>query len=280
MIGLRATPKSIAAFATAEGISQMRRGSKGSGDDVVGAITQAPAIDFGHRVGHVGARQFCKRMGRRDFHRLVDGPGLNVKRAAEDVWEAEDVVDLVGIVRTACGDDSVIADLSDFFRRDFGVGVRHGEDDGLVGHAGDHLLRQRSGGRKTEENICALNGFGKRPRFRVDRVGRFPLVHALFAAPVDDAGGIAKRHILVANADRLHEFKAGDAGRARAIADELDIRNVAPRQMQGVDQSGGRNDGRAVLVVMENGNVHQLAQPALNDETVRRLDVFQVDAAP
>ena len=84
----------------------------------------------------------------------------------------------------------------------------------------------------------------------------------------------------MAHAHRLHEFKAGDAGRARAIADELDVPNVAARQMQGVDQSGGRNDGCAVLVVMENGDIHQLAQAALDDEAVGRLDVFQVDAAP
>jgi hypothetical protein len=50
--------------------------------------------------------------------------------------------------------------------------------------------------------------------------------------------------------------------------------------MQGVDQRRGRDDRRAVLVVMEHRNVEQFAQALLDDEAFRRLDVFQIDAAP
>ena len=42
---------------------------------------------------------------------------------------------------------------------------------------------------------------------------------------------------------------------------------------------GGTDNRRAVLVVMEHGNVHTLAQLLLDIETFRRFDVFQVDAA-
>ena len=35
-----------------------------------------------------------------------------------------------------------------------------------------------------------------------------------------------------------------------------------------------------MLVVMEDRNVEQLAQPLLDDEAFRRLDVFEIDAAP
>ncbi len=52
-----------------------------------------------------------------------------------------------------------------------------------------------------------------------------------------------------------------------------------PVSVQRVDQTGGRNDRRAVLVVVEHRNVHDLAQPLFDDETFGRLDVFQVDAA-
>ena len=54
---------------------------------------------------------------------------------------------------------------------------------------------------------------------------------------------------------------------------------VAAGQMQRVDDAGRRDDRGAVLVVMEHRNVHHLAQAFLDDETVRRLDVFQIDAA-
>ena len=40
------------------------------------------------------------------------------------------------------------------------------------------------------------------------------------------------------------------------------------------------DDRGAVLVVMEHRDVHQLAQPLLDDEALRRLDVLEVDAAP
>ena len=48
---------------------------------------------------------------------------------------------------------------------------------------------------------------------------------------------------------------------------------------QRVDQAGGGDDGGAVLVVMEDRNVHQLAQALLDDEAVGRLDVLKIDAA-
>ena len=53
-----------------------------------------------------------------------------------------------------------------------------------------------------------------------------------------------------------------------------------PVRSQRVDQAGGRDDGGAVLVVMEHRNVHQFAQALLDDEALRRLDVFEIDAAP
>ena len=55
--------------------------------------------------------------------------------------------------------------------------------------------------------------------------------------------------------------------------------DVAPGQVQRVDEPGRRDDRRAVLVVVEHRDVHQLAQPRFDDEALRRLDVLQVDAA-
>ena len=49
--------------------------------------------------------------------------------------------------------------------------------------------------------------------------------------------------------------------------------------MQGVDQARGRDDGRAVLVVMEDRYVHQFAQAGLDDEAFGRADILEIDAA-
>ena len=59
----------------------------------------------------------------------------------------------------------------------------------------------------------------------------------------------------------------------------LDVLHLAAGQVERVDQPGGGDDRGAVLVVVEDRDVHQLAQPLLDDEAFRRLDVLEVDAA-
>ena len=134
--------------------------------------------------------------------------------------------------------------------------------------------------REAEGHVGALEGFRQRARRGLDRVGRLPLVHALGAALIDHALGVAQDQVFGREADRLEQFEAGDAGGAGAVADELGGLDVAPGQIQRIDQAGGGDDGGAVLVVMENRNIHQFAQALLDDEAFRRLDVFQIDAAP
>ena len=109
---------------------------------------------------------------------------------------------------------------------------------------------------------------------------RLPLVHAFGAALVDHALGVAQDEVLGGEADRLEQFEAGDAGGAGAVADQLGRLDVAAGEVERVDQAGGRDDGGAVLIVMEYRNVEQLAQPLLDDEAFRRLDVLEIDAAP
>ena len=69
---------------------------------------------------------------------------------------------------------------------------------------------------------------------------------------------------------RLDQFETGNAGRARAVDDDLDVLDVAARQKKCVDEAGGGDDGGAVLVVVKDRNVHHLAQAAFDDEAVRR----------
>ena len=55
--------------------------------------------------------------------------------------------------------------------------------------------------------------------------------------------------------------------------------DVASREIERVDQAGGRDDRGSVLVVVEYRDVEELPQPLLDDEALRRADVFEVDAA-
>ena len=247
--------------------------------DVFRPVAQ-PAAGIGavDLVGHVLARQLGQRLGGGDLHLLVDGAGAHVERAAEDVGEAQHVVDLVGIVAAAGGDDGVRAPRH-VLRRDLRIGIGHGEDDRLGRHRLHHLLGDRALDRQAEEHVGALHGLLQRARLGAHGMGALPLVHALGAALVDDALGVAQDGVLVRQAHRLHQLDAGDRGGARAVHHHLDVLDVAAGQMQRVDQAGGRDDGGAVLVVVEDRDVHQLAQALLDDEAFRRLDVLEVDAA-
>ena len=80
-------------------------------------------------------------------------------------------------------------------------------------------------------------------------------------------------------AHRLDQFDAGDAGCSGAVADEPGRLHVAAGDLQRVDQAGSGDDGGTVLVVVEDGDVHHLAQLLLDDEAFRCLDVLQIDAA-
>ena len=105
---------------------------EGDGDDVVPAEAGPRAL-VGRRdlVRHVLAGELGQGLRRRDLHLHVDGGGAHVERPAEDVGEAEHVVDLVRVVGAAGRDDGVVADQRHLLRRDLRVRVRHGEDDRL-----------------------------------------------------------------------------------------------------------------------------------------------------
>ena len=49
--------------------------------------------------------------------------------------------------------------------------------------------------------------------------------------------------------------------------------------MQRVNNARGGDDGGAVLIIMENWNIHAFAQLLLDDKTFRCFDVFKIDAA-
>ena len=104
-------------------------------DDVIGAeAVRLAAIGRGDLLGHLLAGELGERVGGGDLHLLVDRRRAHVERAAEDEGEAEDVVDLVRIVRAAGGDDRVGPRRLGVGRGDLRIGIGHGEDDRLRRH--------------------------------------------------------------------------------------------------------------------------------------------------
>ncbi len=249
-------------------------------DQVVLAVAQAQAaIGDADLVRHLGARQVRDRMGGGDLHLVIDAGRAHVQGAAEDVGEAQHVVDLVRIVRAAGRHDRVGPDLLDLLGRDLGIGIGHREHDRLGRHALDHLGRERPLGRQAEHHVGAGDRIRQRAGIGLDRMGRLPLVHADRAAAIDHALGVAQDRVLGRQAHRLQELQAGDRGGAGAVDHQPDVLDRAAGHVERVQEPGGGDDRGAMLVVMEHRDVHQLAQPLLDHEALGRLDVLEVDAA-
>ncbi len=249
-------------------------------DQIVRTVAQpAAAVGRADLVRHILAGERCDRVGGGDLHGVVDRGRADIERTPEDVGKAQDVVDLIGIVRAAGCRDRIRAHLLDRLGRDLRIGVGHGENDRLPGHALDHVLADRVLGRKAEERVRAGHRLGEAARVGVDRMGRFPLVHAGFAAAIDDAASVAEDGVVVREAHRLQELDAGDRRGPRAVDHQLRLLQRATGDVKGVDQAGRGDDRRAVLIVVEHRDVHQLAQALLDDEAAGRPDVLEIDPA-
>ena len=96
---------------------------------------------------------------------------------------------------------------------------------------------------------------------------------------IDHALGVAHDDVLAAHAQPDVVRRAGNRRRAGAVEDHLDVFDLLAAEFQRVEQARAADDRRAVLVVVEDRNLHGLAQRLFDVEALRRLDVFQVDAA-
>ncbi len=247
-------------------------------DQVVGAEARRLAAVGSAQVGGLAPRHCRDRLDAGDLHRLVDAGGADVKRAAEQVREAQHVVDLVRVVRTAGADDRVRAHRLGRLRGDFRIGIGQREDHRLRRHRRHHFRLEDAGGRQAEENVGALDDLGQGALVGVARVALLVRVQ-VGAAAVDHPVAVQRQDVLRLQAQRHQHVDAGDAGRAHAGGGELDVLDLLAGDHQRVEYRRADDDRGAVLVVVEHRDVHPLAQLALDDEALRRLDVFQVDAA-
>ena len=108
---------------------------------------------------------------------------------------------------------------------------------------------------------------------------RFPLIHAFSATLIDHALAITHDYIAMRYAHCFDQFRACNRGSACAITNNLHILKVAPGKPAGIDEPGRRDDCGAMLVIMENRDVHLFAQRLLDHKAVRCRDIFQIDAA-
>ena len=247
-------------------------------DDIFRAeVAGLAPVSGGHFIRHRHACQRCDGIGGGQLHLLVYGGCPHVQRAPEQIGEAQHVVDLIGIIAAAGGNDGIAAHLVHFFRGDFRIGVGHRKDDGIGGHAGHHLGAHGTLLAQAHEHVRAHHRLFQGARWRIGGMRRFPLVHALFAALVDHARRVTHDDML--DAIELDQLGAGNRRGPGAVHHHLHIGRVAPGQMHCVDQASRGHDGGAVLIIVKDRNIHPFLQRGFDDEAFRRLDILKVDAA-
>jgi hypothetical protein len=80
--------------------------------------------------------------------------------------------------------------------------------------------------------------------------------------------------VLAFGAERHQQVETGQRRSTCAGGDDLGVLDLLSGQFQAVENAGGDDDGGAVLVVMENRDVHDLAQLLFDLEAFGRLDVL------
>ena len=249
------------------------------GNQVLGAEGEVlPHIGSGHHFALLGLGQLGNGVHGRDFHLVGDDGGPAVQGAAEDVGEAQDVVDLVRVVGAARGHDGIVPHLADFLGLDLGGGVGQRKDERIGRHTGHHLGLEHAARRQSQEHVRALDGLAERAQVGALHELGLVIIHELGAALVDQPGQIRHPDVPAGQAQLDEQVDAGQRGRAGAARDDLDVFELLAHDLEAVEHGGTHHDGGAVLVVVEDRNLHALAQLALDDEAVRCLDVLQVDA--
>ena len=239
---------------------------------------RAQAIGGEHAIRHILVHQLRQRARRRHLHRFGDAAGVDIERAAEDEREAEHIVDLVRVIAAAGADDGVRPGGQCVFRAYLRVRVGHGEDDRVIGHAGDHFLGNGIGDREPAEDISADHRLIQRAQLGID--GEIGFVAVDIGAPlINHAARIQHDDMLRLNAQGDIKLAAGDGRGAGAIDDHAQPFQRLIHQARGVDQGGAGDDGRAVLVIVKDRDIQLGRQPLLHLKAGRRGDILQVDAA-
>ena len=143
-------------------------------------------IGSGHFIGDIFTRQHGQSLGAGNFHRIINGGGAHIQSAAENIRKAQNIIDLIGIIRASGRHNGIVANGGNFFRCNLRIGIGHGKNNRLIGHGFNHILGHGAFDRQAQKHIRPIHRIGQAARFRVSGMGRFPLVHALFAALIND----------------------------------------------------------------------------------------------
>src|SRR5690606_30911349 len=156
------------------------------GNDVLGAERKILAgVGICHFVVLLGLSQFGDGTNAGQLHFLVDDGGAHVQSATENEGEAQNVIDLVGVIGTAGCNDAVSASLLRHFGADFGFRVGQCQDQRTIGHGLDHVGGEDPRSRAAQEHVGVLADICQGTGVSLLSVFGLGLFHVLFTAFVN-----------------------------------------------------------------------------------------------
>ena len=186
---------------------------------------------------------------------------------------------MVGIVRTSGRDDGIGANRLGIFRRNFRRRVRQRENQGVFGHSLDHVRLENSAGRQSKEDVGAIEDVRERARGRWSGIARLDRIHPFGSAFVHDAFSVGDQDVFHQQSQADELIETGDRCSTGTRACQLDVANVLADDLEPVKDRRGGNDRSAVLIIVEDRDLHALTQRPLDIEAFRSLDVLEVDPA-
>src|SRR5256886_5566724 len=224
----------------------------------------------------------------RDAHLVRDGPRPHVQGAPEDAGESERVVHLIGEIGSARRDDPCPG-LGRLPGPDLGDRVRDHEEDRVIGHGCHPLFLNHTGPRlrRRDDDVDSLHRLGDAAyaAFAVRHLGELPLLGE-FAPCGFDVRPMSPDNSLRIDEDQVRWLRAGrdedlrgpDVRRPRPDQGDLDVRDLLPDDLEGVDHARHVDRRRALLVIVPDRIVAFLPEPLEDAEAFRLRDVLQVDA--
>jgi len=255
-------------------------GVKRSGHDVVRTESELLTVvgsgdDIRNWLFSKGSQ--CK--GAVHLHPLVDFWRSSVECTSEKEGEAHDIVDLIWIVRTTSGDDSVRTHRLGECRGNLGLWVGHSKDDWLLSHLSEEFWFQGTSGRHANEDISTVKRVFKGSCIGLN--GKILLlgIHTCGSTFIDDSFRITDLDVLLLDSISRHESDASDTSRTSTEKHDLRGSNISSSDLHRIDETSQADDSSPVLIVVEDWNIHKRLELLLNIEAVWSFDIFKVDSS-
>ena len=179
----------------------------GLGNEIVSSECEiVHLVDIIDDVGYGLLGQVCNSVDGSQFHLFVDGGGVDVEGSPEDVGEADDIIYLIRIVSSSCGHQYVRTGFHRILITDFRNGIGESEDDRILGHRLDHLLREHIALGEAHEHVGTADGLCQRVDVGARGGEEALLLVQVGALSGDDALGVEHHDVLLAGAYRHIEF--------------------------------------------------------------------------